>query len=253
MHHRFEMTLIVKGEGTRMIGDKVDYFKSGDLILLAPLLPHLWQSQAITPGESVKSISLFFEESFPSKDFQQLTELNAIKEILVLAERGLIFHGDLKKKIVKKLRKLTKQEGLRAILLLLEILQDIAESKDYSILCSEGYSLRKNLDSTRIGKITNYIYENINEPITVDQIAEMGNMHPGSISREFKKSTGYSLIEFINKVRIGNASRLLTETDKPILDICFEVGFQNLSHFNRYFKKVRECTPSEFRKKSIKG
>jgi len=251
MHERFEITWIREGVGSRIIGDNISFFESGDVLLLGPMLPHQWQSSPLDGNQRAKSISLFFETTFPSRDFWTLEDCKPMYDILQLSHRGLHLKGSLKKSIPRKLQKLMRLSGARALILLLEILQDISEQQEYDILASEGYVCRKNLDTDRINKITNYIFENMEQKITLESLGEMVNLHPNSLAREFKKATGFSIIEYINKVRIGKATRLLTETNKTIIDICYECGFQNLSHFNRYFKKTKNCTPSLYRKSRL--
>jgi len=247
MHNQYEITLIKAGQGSRIIGDNVSFFKSGDILILGPMLPHQWQSSSITNNEQAQSISLFFKSDFPSKDFWLQEETRSIQKILELSTKGIHLQGKLRKTIATKLKKLSVLTGVRGLLLVLEILQDIAESSEYKILASEAYICRKNLDTDRINKITNYIFENLEQKISLDSLGSLVNLHPNSLAREFKRATGFSVIDYINKVRIGKASRLLTETSKPIVDICFECGFQNLSHFNRYFKKNKNMTPSNYR------
>ncbi|TLX78122.1 helix-turn-helix domain-containing protein [Labilibacter sediminis] len=251
MHDRYEITWIMEGHGTRIIGDNVSSFKSGDILILGPMLPHQWQSSTVNKNERAQSVSIFFNAEFPSKDFWFQNEMRAMKEVIDLSTRGLHLKGKLNKSIARKIKKLSNISGARGVLLILEMLQDISESDQYEILASEGYKCRKNLDTDRINKITNYIFENIEQKISLPILSEMVNLHPNSLAREFKRATGFSVVDYINNVRIGKATRLLTETSKTILDICYECGFQNLSHFNRYFKKVKNTTPSLYRKSRL--
>jgi AraC-like DNA-binding protein len=255
MHNRFELTLIKKGEGTRIIGDQVDFFKSGDLIMLSPMLPHQWQSVSLSKICIASAITLFFDADFPSIDFWRLKETTAMRNVLTNSQRGIRLKGKLLKEVSLLLEKAVNINGFDGIILIFEILQTIAMSNEYELLASEGYERKKSIDTGRVNNIINYIFDNLHTKITLEKLAELVSLHPGSLSREFKKSTGFSLVEYINKIRIGNASRLLTETDKQVVDICYETGFQNLSNFNRIFKKIHGITPSDFRKKrfSLQG
>jgi AraC-like DNA-binding protein len=248
MHDKYEITWIKEGQGSRIVGDNVSFFKKNDVLVLGPMLPHQWQSSSITEKEVAKSISLFFKPEFPSKDFWFQEETKDMKELLTLSSKGLYLEGNLKKNIIKRIKELSVVSGAKGMLLVLEIIQIISDTNEYQTLASEGYINRKNLDTNRINKITNYIFDNLENKITLKLLSEIVNLHPNSLSREFKRATGFSIVDYINKVRIGRTTRLLTETSKPIVDICYECGFQNLSHFNRYFKKVKNCTPTTYRK-----
>ncbi len=251
MHNRFELTLIQEGEGTRIIGDQVDFFKSGDLLMLSPMLPHQWQSTSLNEVYIVKAITLFFDPDFPSIDFWRLKEAIGIRQVLINSQRGIKLKGSLLKEVTLLLENTVNIEGFDGIMLIFKILQTIAKSDKYELLASEGYEHKKTMDTGRINQIINHILDNLHTKISLNQLAELVYLHPGSLSREFKKTTGFSLVEYINKVRIGKASRLLTESDKQITDICYECGFRNLSNFNRIFRKVHGITPSVFRKKQI--
>lgn len=248
MHKRYELTLILKGEGIRIIGDRIDYFKSGDLLLLSPMLPHQWQSSLSKNNDKVKAITLFFDANFPSNDFWHLKEANDIRHVLIDAQRGIQLTGELQKDISRRLKEAVGTHGFRGIILILEMLQTIACLKEYELVSSHGYLRKGNIDTNRINVIIDYIFDHLHTKIRLAELAELVHLHPGSLSREFKKTTGFSIVEYINKVRIGKATSLLIETDMQIMDICYETGFRNLSNFNRQFKKIKEATPSEFRK-----
>ncbi len=248
MHDKYEITWIEEGTGSRIIGDHISIFKENDVIILGPMLPHQWQNLSINQNSSAKSISLFFKIDFPSKDFWNQECVKPIKKMLELSHKGLLLKGKTQKKITSKLQNLTSLSFPRGMLMVLEILQDIAESDNYEILASDGYISRKNLDTDRISTITNFISENLDQKITLELLSDLVHLHPNSLNREFKRATGFSVIKYINKVRIGKATRLLTETNMPIIDICYICGFQNISYFNRYFKKNYNCTPSNYRK-----
>ncbi len=251
MHNKYEITWIKEGQGTRIVGDNVSFFKKGDVLVLGPFLPHQWQSSSINDKERALSVSLFFKTDFPSKDFWQEKDAQDMQKVLAQSTKGLRLNGELKKDIAKKMRQLLNLRGGKGMLRILDMLQYIADSGEYEILASEGYICRKNLDTGRIAKITNYIFENLGQKISLQSLGDMVNLHPNSLSREFKKATGFSIVDYINKVRIGKATRLLTESSKPVIDICYECGFQNLSHFNRYFKKIKNTTPSIYRKSRL--
>ena len=246
-HEKYEFTWIIKGEGTRIIGDNISSFVKDDVLLLGPKLPHQWQSEPELCREA-EAISLFVEKDYLGHEFWKRHTTRHISQVRNLTSRGLIINNKLKDRIIQLFKNLkTASEG-RGMILILDMLQSISESNDFELLCSPGYCMPVNVDSSGIGKVTDYILQNIQEKLSIRELSDIACMHPNSLSREFKKMTGFSIVEYINKIRIGNAARYLSETNSTVLDICYKCGFQNLSNFNRQFKKVMNCTPSNYRK-----
>lgn len=247
MHERYELTYIIKGKGTRIIGDNIKEYEEGDIVLMAPYTPHHWQSTWIKQS-SVSAITVFFSNEFPTKEFKLLPEFASITRLLETAKFGIELKGKLRERIAKKLTQLTVNYSLEQMMHLLSILNEIANLKEYNILMDKGFSVSKKQDWERISKIVNHIRINISNKITIKEIADIAFMHTGSVNRFFKQATGFSLIEYINLMRIGMACDLLSGSYKNITDIAFECGFNNLSHFNRIFKRVKKTTPNEYRK-----
>jgi len=247
-HERYELTLIIKGNGLRFVGDSVEEFSKGDVVLIGPYLPHKWQiDEAYPKDKQVKAISVFFQEGFPSTDFNTLAELSNINELKRKAKFGVTLDSDIKKGIAQKIKSLLDHIGVSRMLFILQILEDVATSAQYHTLSTVKMNAKTDLNNQRIQRVTNYINDNINTTITLDDVSKIACMHRNSIGRFFKKSIGFSIIEYTNLVRIGKASRLLIETDKKISGIALECGFENLSHFNRMFKKLKDMTPLEYR------
>lgn len=249
-HERFELTYIIKGKGTRIIGDNIKEYEDGDIVLMAPNTSHHWQS-AWVKQSSVSAISIFFSNEFPSKDFKSLPEFNTILTLLETAKYGIELKGELKKQIARKLSQLNFEYSLDQMMRILSILNDIAQSGEYNILMDIGFSTPKKHDWERVTKIVSYIQTNISRKITIQEIANTACMHHGSVNRFFKQASGFTLVEYINLMRIGLACELLSGTYKTIMDISHECGFSNLSHFNRMFKRVKNTTPIKYRKQVL--
>lgn len=247
MHERFELTCIRKGKGTRIIGDSVGQFEDGDIVLLAPYTSHHWQSSLVSQA-AVSAISLFFSEEFPTKDFLLLPEFSAISSLLESAKYGIELKGALRKRIASQMTQLPAEYSLDQILRIIDILNDISLSAEYNLLMDRGFSVAKRHDRERINTLVRYIRDHISEKITIEKLADLACMHPGSVTRFFKQSTGFALVEYINLMRIGLACQLLNETNKTVLDIALDCGFHNLSHFNRTFKRLKMMTPGAYRR-----
>jgi AraC-like DNA-binding protein len=246
-HNSYELTLILKGSGTRIIGDCIDNYSPDDLILMGPFLPHVWKSDDKVAGLGVKSITIKLSEQFPVNGFFDLPEMVQIKAVLhQQISRGILLHGKLQKKIKQKVINLLQQSYPKQLLTILDILQSIAESTEYSTLASEGFLINKNYDYSKLSIITSYIFGNLGGTILLEDLADLVNMHPSAVGRYFKKNTGYSPVDYINRIRIGYVCRLLINDNLTISRACFDAGFNNLSHFNRIFKKLKGITPSEY-------
>jgi len=245
-HERYELTYIIKGKGTRIIGDSIMEYEDGDIVLMSPNTAHQWQSARIQES-LVSAITVFFSEDFPSKDFKLLPEFNRIAKLLEMSKFGIELKGTLKKEIAAKISELEADYSIEQMMKIMSILNSIATSEEFNILMSQGFLVTKNHDWNRISEIVTYIQNHISEKITIDDLANIVFMHPGSVNRFFKQATGFTLIEYINLMRIGMACELLSNTDKKTSDIAYECGFNNLSHFNRIFKRVKGATPKGYR------
>ena len=253
MHNLYELTLIVAGQGTRIVGDNIDSFFPGDLLLLGPRLPHVWKDDASEKSQgSVQAITLQFAPGFPSPDLLSMPQMRPVKDLLNRADRGVLLHGDLRRQVGQSLHRLLHIDGTRQVLLILEILADMAESDEYSLLASDGYTFSKGTDAERWNAVNGFILENFGRTIRAEELARVARLHPSSLGRYFKQTTGMRVTEYVNQVRIGHACRLLAVEEKPIVEICFDCGFQNLSHFNRCFRKLKGMTPTAYRA-TLKG
>jgi len=248
MHGFFELTLILDGCGTRVVGDSIDSFYPEDLLLLGPRLPHVWKDDRLEPKGLARAISLQFASSFPGAELLAAPQMRRISELLEQAGRGLLLTGQLKTLTRDKVHSLLRCDGVRQLLLILEILADIAESGEYEQVASEGYVAPEASETQRWTRINDHILQHFRRPLPANELAQVAGMHPSSLGRYVKRTTGMTLTQYVNEFRIGHACRLLTVDNRPVVEICFECGFQNLSHFNRCFRRSKEASPTEYRK-----
>jgi AraC-like DNA-binding protein len=130
----------------------------------------------------------------------------------------------------------------------MSILYELSRTEGAQTLATSSYAkVMVEDDSRRVLKVKNFIAQNYMEDLRLPDLASMAGMSPSAFSRFFKLHTGRNLSEYIIDIRLGYASRMLVDTAKSISEISFCCGFNNLSNFNRIFKKKKNCSPSEFR------
>ncbi|MFZ6011942.1 MAG: AraC family transcriptional regulator [Bacteroidota bacterium] len=250
-HPEIELTLVLKSTGTRLVGDSMESFKSGDLVLLGANLPHMWRNDPhyFTKDKQhrAEAIAIHFNENFCGNSFFQVPEMKSIRQLLEDAKRGLKLRGYAKKIVTEKIKSIVKVTGAQRIIDLLDILRIIAESREYTFLSSVGFINTSDFrDSERIDKIFTYSFSNFHKLITIEDVAKVANVSPYYFCKYFKARTSKRYVEFLNEVRIGHACKLLIENKLSITQICFESGFNNLSNFNRHFKSLLKKTPREY-------
>lgn len=252
-HPEFQLFTVIKGTGTRFVGDNIQRFKAGDLVFTGPDLPHLWRSdQAYFSGENASNtagIVIYFHENFLGADLLQKKELFEIKQLLNKAKRGLFFSGKTALSVRKAMQRLLETHSFNSFLLLLEILKTLAQSKDYQLLASETYvNSLKRTDTDRMSRVYDYIMAHYTEKITLKEVADLAYMTPSSFSRYFKQCSNKTFSQLISELRIGHASKLLMEQDLPVKEVCFKCGFLTLSNFNRQFKHIHGLSPTAYRR-----
>jgi len=248
MHGFYELTLILDGCGTRVVGDSIGSFYPEDLVLLGPRLPHVWKDDRLEPAGLARAVSLQFASGFPGAELLAIPQMRCVFELLQQARRGVRLTGRLKNRTRDKMHSLLRCDGVRQVLLILDILADIAESGEYVLMAGAGYAAPEATDARRWTRISGYILKHFRRPLPAHELARVACMHPSSLGRYVKRMTGMTLTQYVNEFRIGYACRLLAMDDRPVVEICFDCGFQNLSHFNRCFRRSKETSPTAYRK-----
>jgi len=250
-HPEVELSLVVSSRGQRFVGDSIENFEPGDLVLLGPNLPHTWRNTGPIPGTQDYAHTTFaqFSTDFLGTPFMHAPEMREISDLLDRARCGLAFGGKTRRRAGEAIRRLTGVSGLERLFGLLQILSMLASSTDVRCLSSEGFSPEFDGKSEqRATRCFQYIFDHINEPISLEEVASVANMSLHSFCRYFKKISGKTLSTFICEVRIGQACHFLLETDMNIAEICYTTGFNSLSYFNRRFRELHKCSPREWRK-----
>ena len=251
MHPEYEIVYISDGDGKRHIGNHISHFNNGDLIFLGPNLPHFGftQDQQHDHYEVVAQM----REDFLGKEFMNLREMRKINQLFERARTGLSFYGETKASIGRKLLKIYKAAPFDRLIGFLGVLNEMAESQEVEPLNVNGLSINVMVeDESRIQNVYQFVQGNFHEQITLDQVASVANMTVPAFCRFFKKATNQTFTQFVNELRVMNATKLLTETDMLITEVAHESGFNNLSHFNKHFLRATGQRPSEYRKQAAR-
>lgn len=251
-HPEIQLMAILKGKGTLFIGDKIERFEPGDLILIGSNLPHVFRcDEEFYKREDADShsISIYFNNEAFGDEFFKLPELYNIQQMIATASQGIRIKSDKRFEVVEKMKALGKTQGTLRLIALLDILHDITTISDCDYLCSMQYKhTNRESDHWRINAVFDYVMTNIDKKITLEDAAEIALMSPTAFSRFFKQRTKKTFINFVNEIKIGNACKLLVEKNHNISEVCYMTGFNNISNFNRQFKTITGYTPSNYLK-----
>lgn len=250
-HPETQIMLILQGEGTLIAGDYVGRFTAGDLYLIGSNQAHVFRSDEMYYQKKSKlkahAISLYFDEAYAGEAFWQLKELQAARDFLKSATRGFKINGEEKENITQLIYQIQEQEGLDRLITYFSILKILSQSKNLQPLSisalAKAYS---DTEEKRMNAVLQFTFRESHREIFLDEVAAVANLSKEAFCRYFKTRTRKSYINFLNEVRISRACQLLISNQLSIQQICFEVGFNNLSHFNRVFKKVTNKTPSRY-------
>ena len=252
-HYQPEMELVlVRGSmGRRLIGDVVSDFNGHDLVLVGPCVPHMWQTMAVDSDPSkADAIVVHFSKESLGLEFLAKPELRGVKELLDKASRGLVFDDDARLQVEGLLEKLVAGDEFSRLTCLLEVLHVLA-SAPCSEIASKAYDLGSvTRDQKLYGSLLEFVQLNHRDPISVTDAAKHVCMSVSGFCRFFKRVSGDTFVSFLNQWRVDRACLLLEETSMPISQICFEVGYGNLSHFNRQFRRFKKTSPRDYRQRA---
>ncbi|MTI86366.1 MAG: helix-turn-helix domain-containing protein [Balneolaceae bacterium] len=253
LHHHPELQLvyIIKGTGNLFVGDTVTAFEAGNLFLFGSNQSHLLKSDTEYFSDKCEkiseSISIFFHEYSLGEKFFKLSETESIQGLIHRADHSLEFSPEVADRIGNRMKELTGIKGFDRFLEILSILDELANTDQYKKLAGvTAENPPTGFESERINNVINYILEHYKEDIKLDVIAEVANYSKAAFCRFFKKRTRKTFSEFLNEVRITEACKLLRNTDLNMSQICYESGFNNISNFNRQFKRITDMTPKQY-------
>lgn len=253
-HPHFEFVLVTKSTGRRMVGDHIGYFDEGDLVFMGSMLPHVWVNDPIylqrKAPHKADALVLHFTEDFLGNQFMNIPEMARFKKTLLLSERGLVIKGKTRSEIDRIIRKMPDMNGLERLSSLLIIFDIMSRTTEFEFLASPRFIQNFQYStSDRFRKVTRYILDNFDKDISLSEIAAQSNMGVTAFCNFFKEQFRVTFIEYLTAVRIGHACKLLEETDRKVVEIAFECGYNNLANFNKQFRKMKSMTPTEFRRR----
>ncbi len=248
-HGLTEITFFIKGQGLRFVGDHVGNYHPNQISILGPNLPHTCVSQNQIEDTAHQMISLHFDEGGLSRTVFNVPEMWPIKALLAKSSGGLLFDCGAGAEFGEVIGDLLQAKGPRKIILFLDVLDSITLLGPAEALTSSHYNwAHKSHDQERLKSTLKFLSENYTQPIHLENLAKIAHMSPSAFSRFFKKQTRQTPSAMINHLRVSLACKLLSQTSKPILEICYASGFHNVSNFNRRFKDHQGVSPREFRK-----
>lgn len=248
-HEEFELTFEENCEGSRrIVGDSIEELGKYDLVLIGSNLEHTWEQHSCK-SKTMREVTIQFSPELFSESLLHKDHMQSIQQLLEKAHNGVAFGMGAIMRIYTKFNEIaTAKPGFYRFIKLMEILYELSIDDDYHILASSGFSHNKTIpDSRRVRKVEEYIDKHFKEEIRLQTVSDIAGMTPTAFSRFFKLRTGRTLSDYIIDIRLGYAARQLVDTTTSVVEICYDSGFNNVSNFNRIFKKRKGCSPTTFR------
>ncbi len=249
-HPEYEIHLIVATTGKMFVGDHIDSFAPGNLVLVGPNLPHNWVSE-VPEGVTIaqRNLVLQFGDGFATRCLQNFPEWRQVETLLADARRGVSFGAHTSARIQPLFHELLHARGLRRLVLFMSMLEALAADADRTLLATPAYKADPTgFAATRINHALAYIGKNLASELRESDLAQLAGQSVSAFSRYFRRHTGLPFVQYVNRMRINLACQLLMDDELSVTDICYKVGFNNLSNFNRQFLNAKAMTPSQFRR-----
>lgn len=248
-HEEFELNFIQNAKNARrVIGDHIEDIDEMELVLVGSNLQHAWFTHNCKNKE-IREITVQFHKDLFDDRLLRRNQLSFIRTMLEKSLRGILFSKETTQILAPRIIELTQKQGFDSVLELMSILHDLSISRNMRILSDASFNNTEQYtyNSRRIEKTLEYMNHNFDKPITLNEVARLANMSDAAFSRFFKQRTGNTFIDSLTEIRLGHASRMLIDTTQSVAEIAYHCGFNNISNFNRIFKKKKSCTPKDFR------
>jgi AraC-like DNA-binding protein len=248
-HPEYELVYIEGADGTRHIGEHISRYEGSDLVFIGPNVPHLNFDYGVYTEHCKVVIQL--KEDFLGKNFFQAPELSDVRLLFERGREGVSFGGATKKKIGARLKNLITLNHFQQLMELLDIFQTLATSSEAQALGAVPIRNEQHFaDQERLQRICHFVEGHYRERIQMEELVALSNLSSAAFCRYFKRMTRMTFTEFLNQYRINQSKRLLMQRHN-VSEACYESGFENLSHFNKTFKKLTGENPKDFRKRHL--
>jgi AraC-like DNA-binding protein len=249
IHAEYELIVAISGQGERYVGDCIAPFSSGDLCFFGPNLPHTFYNKHLPSNREVHQIVIQFKDDFLGRDFFDKPQFLAIRELFRRSLQGVSFTGAAREIVQEKMKQMLLADEAEAAASLLSVLNILARTEAYELLSDRVLPYPHiEKDTERISSIYHYLLDNFKREISLREMANVAHLSTAAFCRYFKKHTRKTLSQFVNELRISYACKLLQQNELSVLQICYESGFNNISHFNRQFRQLTKQTPLRYKK-----
>ena len=247
-HEEYELNLILHAEGAkRIVGDHIEVIANAELVFIGPNLYHAWFTHQCK-SEEILEITIQFHKDLFDDRLLKRNQLSFISNMFERAQKGILFSAETIERLIPRILSLSQKKGFDSVLELFSILHDLSISRNMRTLSNSSFNNEQfNYNSRRIEKAFDYMNMNYNRGVSLEEVAKAASMPEVSFSRFIKKRTGSTFIDSLNEIRLGHATKMLISSTQTISEIAYKCGFNNISNFNRIFKKKKNCTPKEFR------
>lgn len=254
-HPELQITLILESSGTLFAGDGIHRFQPLDVLIMGSNLPHVLRNDQeyylSTSTKEAYAISVFLKKESLGRGFFDLPEMQAVKELWHQASRGIRIKHQAPNELTEQLKAIQQTQGIHRVMQLLAIFDSLinAGNETKEFLSSMAFlNPQKDTDNQRLNDVIDYVMKNYTKDIKLSEIAGVAHMTSEAFCRYFKLRTRKTFSGFLNEIRIGNACQMLLTEKYNVSEVCFACGFNNLSNFNRQFKKFTQLTPSQYLK-----
>ncbi len=246
-HPEFEINFILNGKGVkRVVGDNIEEIDNVELVLIGPNLYHGWELNKCI-SKKIHEITIQFHNDLFHESLLSRRIMNPIRDMFNRSIHGILFSKKVAEELTPRLVKLSKLDGMDYFLEITSLLYDLANSRNQRLLSTYTVDYDTFDDYDKMKLVYEYVQKNFAEKITLEDAANVASMSIISFNRFIKKRTGKTFVNYINDIRIGYAARWLVEKDMSVSEVAFKSGFNNIANFNRSFKSIKNCTPSQYR------
>ena len=253
-HPEMELTLVLSGGTQRWVGDKIAPLREGDLTFLGSNLPHDYRNDPApgVPFKEVNAINIHFHPEFLGKNWLQWGDMIMIQRLFQEAAHGLEVTDSTRERVSQIMIKMLRTQGIKRLILLLDILQELSVSPHLVRIASPGYFHELQVsDKARMGMISSFIHEKMAYPLYVKDVAKHVGMSEGAFSRYFRSLTRKTFPAYLNELRVARVCRLLAETDATVTEIALHCGFDSMANFETQFHRHQNCSPKVYRQRAM--